>query len=197
MIMSRRELVSLDVLGSDEELRAAAAREQRSPGGAEAEGRDPSRAVTIRVDGRGRVADVLISNWWRDDLTPSGLQEAVLSAYRDGLAQATAQLAPQPAEEATPTGGPAEPDDHEGDDHGWFLGIRRRLDRTEEALAQSGERLAQAQGPARVISGPAGLVRLVLTGGIVSEVQIDARAALEESPNRLAADALAAFQTID
>ena len=195
--MSRRELVSLDVLGSDDELRAAAASEQRAPEGAEAEGRDASRAVTVRVDARGRVTDVLISNWWRDDLTPSGLQEAVLTAYRDGVGKATARLTPPLVEEVTPSDGTAEPDDFEGDDYDWYLSIQRRLDQTAEALAQSGERLTEMPADERVITAPAGLVRLVLSGGVVAEVQIDARAALEEPPNRLAADALAAFQTID
>lgn len=197
--MSRQELVSLDVLGSDEELRAAARAEAPAADlDTEAEGRDYSRAVTVRVDHRGQVTDLLISTWWRDDLTPSGLQEALLTAYRAALAQATSRIAPAGSGRASSLDVPEAPDDdYDGDDYGWLLSVRRRLDRTQEALAHSGERLTLPQDSERVISGPAGLVRLVVTGRVVSEVLIDAGTAMQESPNRLAADALAALQTID
>ncbi|GGQ87287.1 YbaB/EbfC family nucleoid-associated protein [Couchioplanes azureus] len=195
--MSSPELVSLDVLGSDEELRAAAADHTVPGAGAgaepEVEGRDPTRAVVVRMDRRGRVTDVLISAWWRDELTPSGLQDAVLSAYRAALVDAAASIDPtsvvdqapvrvrQPAEE------PSEPDDR-----AWFENLRRRLDRIEDTL-DSSRRLAQGQITERVVAGPAGLVRLIVSGFTISQVQIDTPAALQESPNRLAADALAAF----
>jgi len=199
--MRRQELVSLDVLGSDEELRAAARDERRAEAAdadADAEGRDASRAVTVRVDRRGQISAVLISAWWRDDLTPSGLQEALLTAYRAAIAQATARIAPHGPDRPAPAGAPATPgDDYAGDDYGWFSSIRRRLDQTDEALVHSGERLTQPHGADRVIAGPDGLVRLVLSGRVVSQVLIDAGAAMQESPHRLAADALAAFQTID
>jgi hypothetical protein len=198
--MRRQELVSLDVLGSDEELQAAAARDDRSldSPGSEAEGRDASRAVAVRVDRRGQVYDVLISTWWRDELTPSGLQEALLSAYQAALGRATARIGPHTSDTPSSADVPAtSDDDYDGDDYGWLLSVRRRLDRSEEVLARSGERLSQTQGVERVISGPDGLVRLVLTGHLVSGVLIDARTAMQESPNRLAADALAVFQSID
>jgi hypothetical protein len=198
--MDRQELASLDVLGSDEELRAAARAERPAPGpdaDVDAEGRDASRTVAVRVDRRGHVSDVLISAWWRDDLTPAELPEAVLTAYRAALARATAHLAPDDPAGASPADAEAAPEDYDGDDHGWFLDVRRRLDRTEEALVRSGERLTRPSDAERVVSGPDGLVRLVLTGTVVSEVQIDVRAALRESSNRLAADALAAFQAIN
>jgi hypothetical protein len=196
--MSRQELVSPEVLGSDEELRAAARQAPAQPAPEdEAEGRDPARAVVVRVDRRGQVTDVLISAWWRDDLTPAGLQAAVLSAYQAALARATAGIH-APAAGGAPVGEPAgsPDDDYEGDDYSWLVSVRRRLDRAEEALAHSGELLHEGTAPQRMISGPAGLVRLVLTGQTVAEVLIDARTALQESPNRLAADALAAFQSI-
>jgi DNA-binding protein YbaB len=197
--MSRHELVSLDVLGSDEALRAAAQVRQPTPAvDAEAEGRDASRAVAVRVDRQGQVSDVLISTWWRDDLTPAGLQEALLSAYQAALTQATARIAPSASQGTPVVDVPVTPDDaYEGDDYGWLLSIRRRLDQAEEALAHSAERLTRTRDAERVVSGPAGLVRLTLSGRAVSEVLIDARTAMQESPNRLAADALAAFQSID
>ena len=196
--MSRRELVSLDVLGSDEEL-LAAARDDPATDDTEAEGRDASRAVVVRVDRRGQVSDVLISTWWRDDLTPSALPGALLAAYRAALDQATARLALHRPGSGSSGDVPAVPDDddYDGDDHGWFLNVRRRLDRTEDALMSSGEHLTRTEETERVISGPDGLVRLVVTGRVVAEVLIDARSALQESPNRIAADALAALQTID
>jgi DNA-binding protein YbaB len=198
-MVSRQELVSLDVLGSDEDLQAAA-RDDRPAGGsaAEAEGRDAAGAVAVRVDGRGQVSDVLISNWWRDELTPSGLREALLSAYRAALGRAAAGITPRASGGASSLDAPTAPDDgYDGDDHGWLMSVRRRLDQTEEALARSGERLTRTPTGERVISGPDGLVRLILTGHMVSEVLIDAGTAVQESPNRLAADALAAFQSID
>jgi hypothetical protein len=197
VIVSRRELVSLDVLGSDEELRAAA-RDEPATDDTEAEGRDASRAVVVRVDRRGQVSDVLISTWWRDDLAPSALSEALLTAYRAALDQATARIAPDGSDAESSGDVPAVPDDdYDGDDdYDWFLNLRRRLDRTEDALVRSGERLTGTGETERVISGPDGLVRLVVTGRVVSEVLIDARSAMQESPNRLAADALAAFRTI-
>jgi hypothetical protein len=199
VIVSRPELVSLDVLGSDEDLQAAA-RDDGSVDGSdsEAEGRDASRAVAVRVDRRGRVSDVLISTWWRDELSPSGLQEALLGAYQAALGKATARIAPHTSDTPLSADVPATSDeDYDGDDHGWLLSVRRRLDQSEEALTRSAERLTRTPGAERVISGPDGLVRLVLTGPVVSGVLIDARTALQESPNRLAADALAAFQSID
>jgi hypothetical protein len=199
VIMSRRELVSLDVLGSDEELLAAARDEPATDDTeAEAEGRDASRAVVVRVDRRGQVSDVLISTWWRDDLTPSALPGALLAAYRAALDQATARIALHRPGAGSPGDVPAVPDDdYDGDDYGWFLNVRRRLDGTEDALMRSGEHLTRTEDTERVISGPDGLVRLVVTGRVVAEVLIDARSALQESPNRLAADALAALKTID
>lgn len=197
--MSSRELASPAVLGSDEDLRSRA---RQTPAEADpadkAEGLDDSRAVAVRVDHRGQVTDVRISAWWRDDLTPAGLQDAVLTAYRAALDRATARIQPRAADGTSPAGLPAaSPDEHEGDDLGWLLSVRRRLDETEQALARSGDLLHEGQGTPRVISGPDGLVRLVLAGRTVSEVRIDAGAALRESPGRLAGDALAAFQSID
>lgn len=74
--------------------------------------------------------------------------------------------------------------------------MRRRLDRTEERLASSGRLLSDVHAADRVVSGPAGLVCLVLSGSTVSQVQIDTHVALQESPNRLAADLLAAWHAI-
>ncbi|MFI5491899.1 hypothetical protein [Actinoplanes sp. NPDC051859] len=198
VMMSSPELVSLEVLGSDEELRAAAADHTASGTAAarEVEGRDPTRSVVVRMDHRGRVTDVLISAWWRDELTPTGLQDAVLTAYRAALVDAAAGIdpastvyraavrVPQPAEE------PDEPDDR-----AWFENVRRRLDRTDDTL-DSSRRLAQGQVTDQVVAGPAGLVRLIFSGFSILQVQIDTLAAVQESPNRLAADALAAFHAV-
>lgn len=104
MSVGSDELVSLDVLGSDHELQVVA-RDASSRVGVdgEVEGRDATRAVVVRIDRRGRVSDVLISAWWRDDLTPSGLQEAVLSAYRAALVQAAAAIDPAAARDEVST----------------------------------------------------------------------------------------------
>jgi DNA-binding protein YbaB len=198
MLVRRDELVSLDVLGSDEELRAAARQAAlHIRAGSKAEGRDATRAVVVRIDERGQVSDVLISAWWRDELTPSGLQEAVLTAYQAALGQATATI--DPAALNGPRSTPVLPSDDDtepDDDRDWFDQVRRRLDRTDERLHHASRLLSDVRPAERVVSGPAGLVRLVLSGSTVSQVQIDTHAAMQESPNRLAADALAAFHAI-
>lgn len=196
--VSNRQLVSLEVFGPDEELRAKSTTGVAGrQADADAEGRDATRAVTVRLDPRGRVSDVLISNWWRDELTPSDLQEAVLSAYRAALGRAAANIHPEAVGGRPFTSVPPPPDmPDELDDLTWFHDVQRRLDRTEEALEQSSRQLRDDDTNERVVSGPDGLVRLVTTGGTVSQVQIDTHAALRESSNRLAADALAAFQAV-
>ncbi len=198
--MTGSELASLDVLGPDEQLRAAARAEGgASNGDAQVEGRDASRAVTVRIDATGRVSDVLISNWWRDDLTPSGLQDALLAAYQAAAAHAAtivnhtiAAGAPSATVFDLPTDEPVDEDDVR-----WLEGLRRRLGQVQETLDRSDRLLHTTHtGPEREVSGPAGLVRLVLHGRTVAQVCIDVQAAVRESPNRLAADALAAFQAI-
>ncbi|GGQ83137.1 hypothetical protein [Couchioplanes azureus] len=199
VVASSHELVSLDVLGSDEELRAAAARRTVLDADAEpeVEGRDPTRAVVVRMDRRGRVTDVLISAWWRDELTPSGLQDAALSAYRAALVDAAARIDPTSVSDQSSGRVPPPAEElHDGDDAAWFESLRRRLDRIDDTL-NSSHRLAEGQVTQRVVTGPAGLVRLVVSGFTISQVQIDTLAALQESPTRLAADALAAFHAVD
>jgi hypothetical protein len=197
--VTRSELVSLEVLGSDDELRARPVEHDAARSDADAEGRDDSRAVTVRIDRAGRVSDVLISNWWRDDLTPSGLQAALLEAYRSAYRQAASLVGPDPAAGPSPATMPAVPPDEpeDEDDARWLADLRRRLGRVQDTLQRSDRLLHDPTTQAeRVVSGPVGLVRLVLQGRTVSEVRIDTHAALRESPSRLAADALAAFQTL-
>ena len=45
-----------------------------------AEGRDDTRAVTVLMEPSGHVDDVLISNWWRADLSPATLSGALVYA---------------------------------------------------------------------------------------------------------------------
>jgi hypothetical protein len=197
--MTEPMLVSLDVLGTDEEL-SAAARAAREAGPqdphAEAEGRDRTRAVTVRMGPSGRVDDVRISNWWRDDLSPSELPEALVDAYRDAVGRTVSAMAGRLPEGAPAPGhAPVQPLDPELDDAEWFEAIRRSNDRTEENLERA-DRIGREGPPTRVVSGPAGIVRLHSSGGTVTAAEIDVHAALQESPSALAADALAAFQAV-
>jgi hypothetical protein len=198
--VSRSELVSLDVLGSDDELRAAArTRPDAANRDAEAEGRDASRAVTVRIDRAGHVSDVLISNWWRDNLMPSELQAALLEAYQAASRQAASLINPRDTARVSSATAfdlpPNEPVDQ--DDASWLEDLRHRLGRVQDTLERSDRLLHGSAAPIeRVVSGPAGLVQLILHGRIVAQIRIDVHAAMQESPNRLAADALAAFQAI-
>jgi hypothetical protein len=197
--MTEPMLPSLDVLGSDEEL-AEAARAQRDAAPAhppgDAEGRDASRAVTVRMEPTGRVGDVVISNWWRDDLSPSDLSGALVEAYQDALGQTLSRTVV-----TVPEGPPAgavplvEPIESGLDDVAWFEEIRRSNDRAASYLERADE-LGRTGVAERVVTGGAGIVRLHVTGGTVTAAEIDVHAALQETPATVAADARAAFQAI-
>jgi DNA-binding protein YbaB len=196
----RSELVSLDVLGSDEQLRAATRNtpaDRPADPHADMQGQDPAGAVTVRATVQGQVLDVLISTWWRDNLTPSQLPDAVLAAYRQAITRAAAHMTPPPTV-ARPQAQAAPLPDEPDDDAAWFDDVRRRLDRTGETLDRSRRLLDARVAVERVVSGPAGLVRLVVvTGTTVARVEINPQAALRETANRLSADALAAFQALN
>ena len=145
--------------------------------------------VDVVVGGRGEVVDVRISEWWRDELTPSGLADAILDAYRAAVTEAITRPDPGPASDVRPM----EELDW-GDDRAWREGVRRRLDRAAETLDEI-HRLRSGQA-GRTVGGPDGIVRLELAGRTVSRVELDTYAALENTPGRIAADALAAFREI-
>ncbi|MEV6491107.1 hypothetical protein AB0M20_21220 [Actinoplanes sp. NPDC051633] len=191
-------LASLDELGSDEEL-AAAAREERTAWpdpSAEPEGRDETRSVTVRLSPGGRVTDVAISQWWRDELSPSALGDAVVDAYRGAVAQAVSTMAARlPQDAPLPSVSPVRPIEPGLDYDDWFTEIRRSGERAQENLERV-HRLRREGAPSSVVSGPAGIVRLHAQGGTVTAAEIDVHAAMQESPSTVAADALAAFQAI-
>jgi len=200
--MDSSDLVSLDVLGTDEELRAASRAEAAGRSGGdfddEAEGRDESRAVTVRIDRAGRVSDVLISTWWRDDLSPSGLGAALLAAYRSALTRAAAAVGDRIPDAAGARAWPvgyAGPTEMIDDDAAWLEDVRHRLDRVQDNLDRV-DRLRRDGPIERTVSGPAGYVQVTVRGEVVSQVQVDAHAAMRESANRLAADALDAFRAV-
>jgi hypothetical protein len=192
-------LASLDELGSDEEL-AAAAREERATAPpdpwAEPEGRDETRSVTVRLTPSGRVTDVAISNWWREELSPSQLGDAVIDAYRGAVTQAVSTMAARLPEDAPrPAYPPVRPIEPGLDYDDWFTEIQRSSERTAENLERI-ERLRREGSGERVFTGPAGIVRLHALGGTVTAAEIDVHAALQESPSTVAADALAAFRAV-
>jgi hypothetical protein len=195
-------LMPLDVLGSDEELRARARAAPAAPAG-DPEGRDAGRTVVVRFDRRGIPTAVEISAYWNDTLTPDGLRQALLAAYRAAFDAAVTALRPIDGERSTPPPPPPPPppplplpppEPGHADDADWFDAVRRELDATDERLARNAELLTSGPAGRREVAGPAGLVRLTVDGFTVTDVHIDARVALHESANRIAADALAAFR---
>jgi hypothetical protein len=193
--MSDFGLTPVDVLGSYEELRAKArtARTTPLPHG-DPEGRDASRMVVVRFNRRGVPSAVEISAYWRGALTPDGLREALLAAYRAAFDAAVATLQPIADEWSASPELPLSTETAYADDAAWFDAVRRELDETDERLARNAEMLRGDEVSGLLVVGPAGLVRLAVEGFTVTEVLIDARVALDESPNRIAADALAAFR---
>ncbi|MFG1611026.1 hypothetical protein [Actinoplanes sp. NPDC049265] len=194
--MSDFGLTPLNVLGSYEELRAKAGNAPAAelPDG-DLEGRDTSRMVVVRFSRHGDPSAVEISTYWRDALTPDGLRQGLLAAYRAAFDAATATLRPVPDEWSAPAAGqPASAATTYPDDAAWFDAVRRELDETDARLARNAEMLERDDVSKRHVSGPAGLVRLAVDGFTVTDVLIDARVALEKSPNQIAADALAAFR---
>jgi len=196
--MTEPTLVSLDVLGAGDDPAAARAAAQAAPPDpwAEVEGRDASRSVTVRLTPSGRVADVAISDWWREELSPGRLGDAVVDAYRGAVTRSAAAMAARPPADpprpAYPLVRPIEP----GLDHDdWLAEIRRANQRAADELDRA-RRLLREQAGERVVPGPAGIVRLHTRGGVVTTAEIDVHAALQESPAVVAADALAAFQAI-
>lgn len=185
--MGEDELAPPDVLGSDDDLRSLP---ERVGSGAEAEGRDPQGVVAVCMRADGRVADVRIDTWWRELLTPSQLQDAVLTAYRQAVAMTVAAAPRGASAGAAPS---EEPEPVEGD-AAWLDDIRRRLDRTEQTLEHTAALRSGTAGGERVVTGPNGWVTLILNGPAVAGVRIDTRAAMHETPGRLAADILAALQ---
>ncbi|GLY99335.1 hypothetical protein [Actinoplanes sp. NBRC 103695] len=193
--MSDFGLKPVEVLGSYEELRAKARNAPTAPlPPGDPEGRDASRMVVVRFDRRGVPSAVEISAYWRDALTPDGLRQALLAAYRAAFDAAVATLQPIADEWSASPELPLPLETVYADDAAWFDAVRRELDETDERLARNAEMLQGGEVSGRLVAGPAGLVRLVVEGFTVTEVLIDARVALNESPNRIAADALAAFR---
>lgn len=197
--MTYPEFVSLEVLGSDAELSALsrAARGRPSPAGSEqAEGRDDTRAVTVRMDRTGRVTDVSISATWRDVLSPSGLSDALLSAYRAALTRAASALGddlPRPHRREDPP--PVTDTALDSGDAEWLDDVRWRLDRAQYTLDRAEQQRRSGATP-RIVAGPEELVRLHVSGDTVTRVEIDVRAASRGSAGGIAADAVAAFRAI-
>lgn len=181
-------LDSLDYLGSDEELKAAA--DAADPPG-EAEGRDATHSVTVRMDPSARVEDVVISPWWRSDLSAGELPGALIEAYGNALAQAVRV----PERRSSPGRRRIRPIDSGLDGRDWFEEIRRANERTADNLEQAA-RLELRRPAERVVTGPAGIVRLVVTAGVVTAAEIDVHAAMQESPATVAADAREAFGAV-
>jgi len=201
--MDSSDLVSLDVLGTDDQLRATARDEVVGGSDAgvdangEAEGRDASHAVTVRIDRTGRVSNALIDAWWRDGLPPSRLGAALLAAYQSTLVRAaTAAGKRLPDTDSAPPWPSGESSDVViDDDVSWLEEVRRRLDRVQDSLERV-DRLRQEAPVERTVSGPAGYVRLTVRGDAVSQVHVAVPTAVRESPNRLAGDALQAFRAV-
>ncbi|MEV6489504.1 hypothetical protein AB0M20_12870 [Actinoplanes sp. NPDC051633] len=195
--MSTIGLARLDSLGDPADLRgraeeALAGLEVDMRPGAPQEGADPSDSVKITVASDGAIADVSISRRWTERLISDRLGKAVLAAYRqahDKRAWARARADNSPADDVSADS--AMPDI---DDERWLDWIWTNLNEATRRI----EELSRPQPPQtvpadRTIPGPAGHVRLRLTGAALREVIIDHARIAERDPDAVAADLRRSF----
>jgi DNA-binding protein YbaB len=163
------------------------------------EGSDSSGFVTVLVNGRGAVQDVVIDSGWVNGLGPTALGPALLQAFQaaniaalsaslenfrsavdsGGVAKRTAEVA---EEEATP----------------WreksYEELVERVERANRSLERTVARVAEFQRLTSV-SGTARLLRISLDHGSITGVSVtDPRRATQMPPSLLADEALSMFQ---
>ncbi|MFD2767954.1 hypothetical protein [Micromonospora eburnea] len=195
----RLSLASLDVLGSDSELRAQvehAMREAESRPMPDAfAGHDRTGTITVRVNAAGQVEDVSIGRDWRTHLGLDGAAQALFAAYMAAVQatlEAVALQALQRDRSASPPAAQADAD--EVDEHLWLRHTWRTLHEIDADL----ERLTHAQPPQaeETISSPQGSLTLHVRGGSVTAITGDVArlARLDASQLRYEAiDVLRAF----
>ncbi|MDP9819108.1 hypothetical protein [Spirilliplanes yamanashiensis] len=143
--------------------------------------------VTVGIGAGGLVEDVRIDEAWRGVLTPAGLGDALLTAYRSALAGSIVEAAP--AGGPGPGRGPAPRDEPPGQ---WLRRMRGELDDTARRLAAAA--LPAADGGERSVWGPRRHVLLLARGREVRRVQVNVRG--ETGGSVLAGDALVAFREV-
>ena len=143
----RFTLRSLDLLGSDAELReeAEAALRQRDahqPSGVHP-GQDPTGSVTVFLGDDGQVRDVTVDRAWSRRVGVADVGEALFAAYRAAMratleAAALAELEPEPdpAEPAVPTPPRQRPAPDEAADQEWLRRVWETLESNDAVLAE-------------------------------------------------------------
>jgi hypothetical protein len=165
------------------------------------EGSDASGMVQLAIDDDGAFASLYLDPaWWRT-LGVSGLPAALREAQRVARDKLTVarltfrRLIGPPPEATTPVG---------EDGFEFRHGLSRTSD-VEELLrswtamtAESYQRMYEfdrrRDGEPTVVAGPEGLVRLTLSGGMITEVELAEWRLSEDSTDRLTADIRAALQ---
>ena len=199
------ELAPVDRLGDPETLRKQADEAKADLGadlrpGAAQTGADPAGCVRVRMNPAGDVVDVTVDRQWSRRLGPDELGAAVLVAYQQAtlkravaIAAASVPAAAEPVEgRATGRYDPGMPDI---DDEHWLDWVWASLSESRRRLDDLDLRRAAAP-PEVFVEGPAGLVRLRVTGRTITAVLIDAVSTAERSPGLVAADLSAAFADV-
>ncbi|MFJ8581144.1 hypothetical protein [Micromonospora sp. NPDC093277] len=199
----RLSLASLDVLGTDSELRAQvehAMREVDSRPAPDAfAGHDRTGSIMVRVSAAGQVEDVSVGRDWRTHLGLDGAAQALFEAYVAAL-QATLEAAalralqrdqaasPPAAQAAT-----AEPD--EVDEHLWL----RRTWQTLHEIDADLERLTHEPGPPaeETIPSPEGSLTVHVRAGSITAITGDVARLARLDVGQLRYEALDVLRSYD
>ncbi|WP_280841088.1 hypothetical protein [Micromonospora sp. A200] len=199
----RLSLASLDVLGSDTELRAQAQQAylktdtRQAPG--THTGQDRTGSIAVLVDGHRDVEDVSISQDWRSQLGVGGLADALFQAYTAALQTAleaaalrelqTDQDTPPPTAPASDAG----QDDHVDEEHLWL----RRTWRTLHEIDADLQRLAHEPNvdAEQAMSSPHGCLTLRLRGGSIVAITQDVARIARMDVGQVQFEARSLFQT--
>jgi hypothetical protein len=216
-------LASLDVLGDSGALRVQAEQQLRVADGelrpsSYYAGADASNAISVSVDGRGRVESIDINRNWRERLAVGEFAGALFGAYTAAVQKslAAAALAAHAAEQAEPAGqavqaGTRQQDgarqrhaengnsdaERELDDREWLAATWDVLGGVDAEL----KRLARIEAEGRAaadrdtsVSSPHGYLTVRLRGRGVVGISGDVRRIAVADAERLRWDALAMFR---
>jgi len=202
-------LSSLDTLGDDGALRAAgrlatgqaAARRDEVPD--RLVGEDPTGAVRVTVDDRGRVVDVAVDKHWRDRVGAQRFADGLFGAYTEAVrtamdAAAGAALSREPGRPGPrPASPPPDPAlDPQPEEHWrWQTATWAKLGEVEAELARM--RRAPAALPEETVRGPNGMLTARRSGGGVTGITGETRLIAYAEAEQLRTDALAVLRTTE
>jgi len=147
----RLSLRSLDLLGSDAELRERAEAALRDRDAHQVPGlhtgRDATGSVTVLLGDDGQVRDVTVARDWSRRIGAAGVGEALFEAYAaavrstlEATALAEPQQEPPPAEAASPQGPRGESAAHEAADQDWMRRVWQTLQDNDAKLEELARR---------------------------------------------------------